>query len=294
MSLTFRAATEAGTGSAAANLSINVPAGVVDGDFLLLFGVTADGDDGGFDALTGWTEILDAAVFLTGGAAPSPPGMSVWHRIASSEPASYIITPTFGTTGICAQMLAFIDVDPVTPIDLTSITAIGDGANADPGSITTVTDEAMVVVASFIDSVDITTQTVPSGYTDPDGLGRVVGAGGGNGCTLGTAYRSTLVSPAGAEDPAAFTTGAEQWGAPTIALRPAAPIEQEGFRWRNDDGSESTATWKQNQDVDHTGQAKEENVRLRILSDATGNPPTQQVTLQVKRDDEAATEWRDV
>ena len=41
-------------------------------------------------------------------------------------------------------------------------------------------------------------------------------------------------------------------------------VSQEHFRWRNDDGSESAATWKQNEDINHTNQATAENVRLRI------------------------------
>jgi len=69
--------------------------------------------------------------------------------------------------------------------------------------------------------------------------------------------------------------------------------EQEGFRWRNDDGTEITATWRQAQDVDEDV-AKEKNIRLRVLIDSTGNLTTQQATLQYKRDDEAASEWRDV
>lgn len=69
--------------------------------------------------------------------------------------------------------------------------------------------------------------------------------------------------------------------------------EQEGFRWRDDDGTEVTATWRQLQDVDDTI-PKETNIRLRILVDSTGNLSSQQATLQYRRDDEAASEWRDV
>lgn len=72
--------------------------------------------------------------------------------------------------------------------------------------------------------------------------------------------------------------------------------EQEGYRWRNDDGSEifpGGASYRQAQDVvDSVG--KETNIRLRVLVDATGDPVAEQATLQYKRDDEAATEWRDV
>ena len=70
-------------------------------------------------------------------------------------------------------------------------------------------------------------------------------------------------------------------------------LEQEGFRWRDDDGSESGASWAQNQDVDHTI-AKNTNVRLRILLDATGDPDTDQFELQYKRSDEGAAEWRKI
>jgi len=51
----------------------------------------------------------------------------------------------------------------------------------------------------------------------------------------------------------------------------AAAIEQEGFRFRNDDGSESTATWKANQDV-NINLAADTAFRLRFLLKATGNP----------------------
>lgn len=77
-------------------------------------------------------------------------------------------------------------------------------------------------------------------------------------------------------------------------LIPTPDAEQEGFRFRNDNGSESAATWRQTQDVDDTV-GKEENIRLRMLTDyATGDPTTAQVTLQYKRDDEGSSEWRDV
>lgn len=72
-----------------------------------------------------------------------------------------------------------------------------------------------------------------------------------------------------------------------------AASETEGYRFRNDNGSETTATWRQGQDtVDSV--AKETNLRLRVLTDFTGDPATMQATLQYKRDDEAASEWRDV
>lgn len=69
--------------------------------------------------------------------------------------------------------------------------------------------------------------------------------------------------------------------------------EQEGYRFRNDDGSETTATWRKAQDVVDTVD-KNENIRPRVLTDATGNPPTVTRTLQYKRDDEPVSEYRTV
>jgi len=48
-----------------------------------------------------------------------------------------------------------------------------------------------------------------------------------------------------------------------------AAFTQIHYRWRNDDNDEVNATWKQNEDVDHTGQAKTTNFRLRISIDET-------------------------
>jgi len=69
--------------------------------------------------------------------------------------------------------------------------------------------------------------------------------------------------------------------------------EQEGFRFRNDDGSESAATWKADQDTD-ISLGKEVACRLRTLVDMTGDPPTQQATLQYRKVGDPATEWRTI
>jgi hypothetical protein len=56
-------------------------------------------------------------------------------------------------------------------------------------------------------------------------------------------------------------------------------LEQEGFRWRNDDGSESAATWRQNQDV-NDGLGAGAKARLRFLINATGDPATKQYQIE--------------
>ena len=79
----------------------------------------------------------------------------------------------------------------------------------------------------------------------------------------------------------------------TIVYTPAVSLdlEQEGFRWRDDDDSESAAAWLADQDVDIT-RAKETNTRLRILLNTTGDQAAKQFKLQYKKTSDA--EWRDM
>jgi hypothetical protein len=59
----------------------------------------------------------------------------------------------------------------------------------------------------------------------------------------------------------------DNWSAIDIS----APTEQEGFRFRNDDGSESAATWKASQDT-NINLAADTAARIRMLLNATGDP----------------------
>lgn len=74
---------------------------------------------------------------------------------------------------------------------------------------------------------------------------------------------------------------------------PFPTYDQEGFRFRNDDGSESGASWLATQDVNIT-RGKNVNTRLRVLADVAGNTPTQQAALQYRKVGDADSEWRDV
>jgi len=59
-------------------------------------------------------------------------------------------------------------------------------------------------------------------------------------------------------------------------------IEQEGYRFRNDDGSEVAATWRRAQDVDDEIELST-NIRLRALLNATGDPATTQFQLEYRK-----------
>jgi hypothetical protein len=89
------------------------------------------------------------------------------------------------------------------------------------------------------------------------------------------------------DDIAGNDRGTETWDAGMFQVTPLFTIEQEGFRWRYDNGSESAAGWRENQDVDETGVDKN-------TINATGDPSTKQFKLQYKRTAEGASNWRDV
>jgi hypothetical protein len=59
-------------------------------------------------------------------------------------------------------------------------------------------------------------------------------------------------------------------------------LEQEGFRFRNDDADEDAATWKDTQDT-NINSAVATKVRLRILLNATGDNPSKNFQLEYRR-----------
>ena len=66
--------------------------------------------------------------------------------------------------------------------------------------------------------------------------------------------------------------------------------DQEGYRWRNDDGSESGATWAANQDAALTAPIGAK--RLRVIVNATGDLATAQYQLEWKKSTDSL--WRTV
>jgi hypothetical protein len=61
----------------------------------------------------------------------------------------------------------------------------------------------------------------------------------------------------------------------------AATLDQEGFRFRNDDGDENAATWKEAQDTNLTAPL-DTNLRVRFIVDGTGDPTATQYQLEAK------------
>lgn len=230
------------------SIDINVPAGVVDGDTLLLQVTQSDNEDGNINSISGWANPVANAG--SGGSPPSEPATSIFTRIASSEPASYNATVTNGGgVGMVARMLAFRVGHPTTILDVSITLATHTDDMPNPPSNTPVTRGCFAVAMWWHDDDLGVYGSIPAGYTDPDGLGSVVTSGGGNGCSIGSAIK-LLSGDVTAENPGDFdVTDSDEGGTATILLRPQfeglpPPVAAEGDVEIQDEGVSLTLAAK--------------------------------------------------
>lgn len=146
-----------GQSSANTNLVVNVPAGVQDGDFLVLF-VVADTDTATITLPAGWTEVPGSpqtrASSLTGRCA---------YRIASSEPASYTVTFSGSSAGTGAVIAAYFDTVSLG-LDTSSGNTFAVSTTHTLTGITAAIDNEMLVCCFASDAG--TSYTPPAGMTE--------------------------------------------------------------------------------------------------------------------------------
>lgn len=217
MAIAIRGTATTATGTT--SITVAKPTGVVSGDVMYAAIVHAESEDndwGSGTIPTGWTEII--LEHQVGEVPPSIPGAGIWRKVAGgSEPADYTWTPSDTLSGMTGSIIAWSGVDNTTPEDATETTSISTASgNIDPAAITTVTTNAFVLALGFKDGSGTITSP-PSGYT---GVVGNIGTGtGGNGCYQAWAYVDAGAT--GSEDPGTFTNTSDQWGAVTLAIRPA-------------------------------------------------------------------------
>lgn len=78
-----------------------------------------------------------------------------------------------------------------------------------------------------------------------------------------------------------------------VAPAVAVTLDLSRFRFRNDDGTEVTATWAEAEDTDMTRPALT-TFRLRFQVDATGNPSARAYKAEFELDGDPASEWEAV
>jgi len=137
--MAFRSVATASTAAPATSLLCNTPAGVIDGDVMLTV-VVWRSNSATLTAPGGWTEVLTDP--HSGGALT----LSIWRRVASSEPASYTwsISSAFNITISCG---AWSGRDTTTPVNASGSQENASSTNITAPSITTNMDGCDIVYA---------------------------------------------------------------------------------------------------------------------------------------------------
>lgn len=162
---------------------------------------------------------------------------------------------------------------------LATSSAVDQGNNANGSSATLVSGNITTTVA---DEIILGAASQRQGGTsnltiDPD---YTVQIDTGYGREFMTGYR--IVSATETNNYQPTSAAVDDYCASIISFKGVQPtFEQEGFRWRADDGSETTATWLAVQDVAIT-RASLTNTRLRVLVNATLDPASTQYQLEYK------------
>lgn len=139
MAVAFGSASSYTSTSAATTASVPMPAGVTNGDFLLMSAVNSS--PAAFTAPAGWT-LLDSNpdVFTYGFCS-----VAYWYRVANSEPSSYTLTMA-SNANPTVVIARYTGVDTATPIISHALVIGGSGANtAAAPTISGVTAGVLVV-----------------------------------------------------------------------------------------------------------------------------------------------------
>ncbi|HEV8656755.1 MAG TPA: hypothetical protein VGR85_14705, partial [Candidatus Limnocylindria bacterium] len=157
-SIVHRSSASAVVNNTGTSITIDKPAGVVDGDVM----VASIGMNSASTTITpqdaGWTFVSRAL----NGAGSS---VAVYVQVASGEPANYTWDVS-ATQFIIGAISAYSGVDTTTPVDTSGILATG-GANPTTASITTAQAAEMIVVSFFAwTSGSASTWTPPSGMAE--------------------------------------------------------------------------------------------------------------------------------
>jgi hypothetical protein len=201
--------------------SFTYPSGIQEGDFIIIAQSNDSGDVSTPPSDSSSTSYT-ALVQYTG----SDPDYLISYKFADGTESGTGLTINRSNSRGAAVIQVFRGIDETTPFDVTYTTASSGGVNGDPDapSITTVTDNSMVVAIGFLDDDSGVTVTVPSGYSNLN-YGESSASSGGDSVTM---MASKLLATAGSENPPGFsTTGSDAWQAVTVALRRGTTTTQE-------------------------------------------------------------------
>ena len=257
------------------------PSGITVGELLILW-VIKDGS-GLINPTSGWTSISrDDGAGLEHYVA--------WRIADGTEGATTTITSLSNPNPMCGGIFRISGHNGLGVVG--SVVNSGSQTTHDFTEITTLLDDVLVISLFGFDGGDGGTFSISTGgatYTIQNQENSGTGTEDVSCCYATHVQATAGACPALAID----STALDGSFTLQIGIAPAlGKYDQEGFRWRNDDGSESAATWKENQDT-NTTVAKETRLRLRILSDLDGDGRDDQLKLQYRRKGDT-TPWEDI
>lgn len=270
-----------------ADIVVTKPTGVASGDLMI---VTIEVDDPGVtmsSVPSGWTEKYSGA--------DGDGKAFIYYKIAGgSEGSSYTWTQTGGATYNHAWTISRITGGRTSgdPFHQFSAEAETSATTYVTPAITTTINDCLMYAGAGTDG----SSGAPWSWTtdDTDYTERCDISDNGPGLSVTNATRS--ITGTISSDTCTFTISASTGRTATSfnsAIDPMIDYYQEGFRWRNDDGDETGASWKETQDI-NTTIATGTNLRLRVLVDLTGDPGSEGMTLQYRKSGDSDLLWEDL
>lgn len=256
-------------------VTTNVPAGVVNNHVLLAMATFSGGSGTSVTPPAGWTQVLRRDDGTTA-------SMVIYYHVANSEPANYTWTAS-AAVQIAVTIIAYSGVDTAAPIDTSNSQVNASSTTVTAPSITLASPNELVLLCTGAYAAG--TYTAASGYTIQIQ-------------TSSTSLQDQLYASSGATGAISTTFSTTTGGSlgALVALKEAPPpptLEQEGFRFRNDDGSETTATWKAAQDTS-ANLTPSIVARIRVLVNATGDPTAKNFRLEYKRSTDPTAAFRKI
>lgn len=239
---------------------------------------------------TGFTSIGTAWQFGTG----TDLFRAEHQRITST--AAVALTATAGSN-VRHFSVAVILSEAVSAATLSSPTPSGTLGTQTTATIGATTDQTSGTFYAVVDSAanlsGVTATQIKAGQkasgsaalaANSAAVSTTTPSAGVTGLTAGTLYSYAAVQNNSNGD-SNVVTG-------TFTTAAATPtLDQKHFRWRNDDGSETTATWVAAEDTNVTIAATTPT-RLRVEVLTAGNPASKAFKLQYRK--VGATDWKDV
>lgn len=199
------------------------------------------------------------------------------------------ITGNFSTTVYSVvTALEYSGTDPTSPLDqvTSSTAATGTGSTATANSLTT-TAPSEVVIGFFWQNDNSGLNFGTSGSYTIRYNGKEFNNGVVNGAT------DQIVSSISSYAALAACGGSVTWRcwAATFKSGSQVSLEQSAYRFRDDDNSESAASWLDSENTTIT-RAKNTNTRIRIQLNSSDDYPSSQYELDVRK--VGATEWKKI